>query len=87
METLVTEQAEVINVIDDNTQKTDTHLHDANNQIDIAIDNAEGARRKKWICLFITIIIIAILAIVLTKAVSFMLTMVTPCFFQSVTVD
>ncbi|KAG0360175.1 Plasma membrane t-SNARE, secretory vesicle fusion [Podila minutissima] len=68
METLVTEQAEVINVIDDNTQKTDTHLHDANNQIDIAIDNAEGARRKKWICLFITIIIIAILAIVLTKA-------------------
>ncbi|KAG0018386.1 Plasma membrane t-SNARE, secretory vesicle fusion [Podila clonocystis] len=67
METLVTEQAEVINVIDENTQKTDTQLYSANNEIDTAIINAEGARRKKWICLFITIIIIAILAIVITK--------------------
>lgn len=66
----MTEQAEVINVIEENTQITDTQLHEGKTQIDVAIINAEGARRKKWICLFITIIIIAILAIIITKVVS-----------------
>lgn len=67
METLVTEQAEVMNVIEENTQVTDTQLHEGKTQIDVAITNARGARRKKWICLFITILIIAILAIIITK--------------------
>ncbi|KAG0335600.1 Plasma membrane t-SNARE, secretory vesicle fusion [Podila horticola] len=65
METLVTEQAVVMNTIEENTQQTDVHLETGNKEVDVAIVNARGARRKKWICLLITIIILAILGVVL----------------------
>ncbi|KAG0083365.1 Plasma membrane t-SNARE, secretory vesicle fusion [Podila epicladia] len=65
METLVTEQAVVMNTIEENTQQTDVHLETGNKEVDVAIVNARGARKKKWICLFITIIILAILGVVL----------------------
>lgn len=64
METLVTEQAEVMNVIEENTQQTDIHLETGNKEVDTAIVNARGARKKKWICLIITIILLAIIGYV-----------------------
>lgn len=70
METLVTEQAEVMNTIEENTQQTDTHLVSGNKEVDIAITNAIGARRKKWICFFISLILIIIIVIIVLKTVS-----------------
>ncbi|KAF9901413.1 Plasma membrane t-SNARE, secretory vesicle fusion [Linnemannia zychae] len=67
METLVTEQAEVINTIEENTQQTDTHLSTGNKEVDIAITNAHGARRKKWICFFISLILLIIIIVVVLK--------------------
>ncbi|KAK3812718.1 MAG: t-SNARE [Linnemannia elongata] len=67
METLVTEQAEVMNTIEENTQQTDTHLVSGNKEVDIAITNAIGARRKKWICFFISLILIIIIVIIVLK--------------------
>ncbi|KAF9373521.1 Plasma membrane t-SNARE, secretory vesicle fusion [Podila verticillata] len=65
METLVTEQAVVMNTIEENTQQTDVHLETGNKEVDVAIVNARGARRKKWICLFITLIILIIVGIII----------------------
>ncbi|KAF9118022.1 Plasma membrane t-SNARE, secretory vesicle fusion [Mortierella sp. 14UC] len=64
METLVTEQAEVMNTIEENTQQTDIHLEIGNKEVDTAIVNARGARKKKWICLIITLILLAIIVVV-----------------------
>lgn len=71
METLVTEQAVVMNTIEENTQQTDVHLETGNKEVDVAIVNARGARRKKWICLLITIIILIIVGIIIWKTVRF----------------
>ncbi|KAG0334209.1 Plasma membrane t-SNARE, secretory vesicle fusion, partial [Podila humilis] len=67
METLVAEQGQVVATIEDNTVKTDTHLKQGDGELKTAIVNAYGARRKKWICLFISIIIIAILVVLICK--------------------
>ncbi|KAF9957830.1 Plasma membrane t-SNARE, secretory vesicle fusion [Mortierella alpina] len=64
METLVTEQAEVLNTIEENTQQTEVHLETGNKEVDVAIVNARGARKKKWICLIITIILLVIIAVI-----------------------
>lgn len=64
METLVTEQAEVMNTIEENTQQTDIHLETGNKEVDTAIVNARGARKKKWICLIITLILLIIIVVV-----------------------
>ncbi|KAF9080627.1 Plasma membrane t-SNARE, secretory vesicle fusion [Mortierella sp. AD031] len=64
METLVTEQAEVMNTIEENTQQTDVHLEIGNKEVDTAIVNARGARKKKWICLIISLIILIIIVVV-----------------------
>lgn len=69
METLVTEQAVVMNTIEENTQQTDVHLETGNKEVDVAIVNARGARRKKWICLFITILILVIVGIIVYTTV------------------
>ncbi|KAF9273976.1 Plasma membrane t-SNARE, secretory vesicle fusion [Linnemannia elongata] len=74
METLVTEQAEVMNTIEENTQQADTHLETGNKEVDVAIDNAKGARRKKWICFFISLILLIIIVIVVLKVVSRLVT-------------
>jgi syntaxin 1B/2/3 len=71
METLVTEQAEVMNTIEENTQHADTHLETGNKEVDIAISSAISARKKKWICFFITLVILIIIVIVVLKVVSF----------------
>ncbi|KAG0207002.1 Plasma membrane t-SNARE, secretory vesicle fusion [Mortierella sp. GBA30] len=67
METLVTDQGVVMNTIEENTQQADTHLETGNQEVDTAITNARGARRKKWICLIISIIILIIIVIVVLK--------------------
>ncbi|KAG0212172.1 Plasma membrane t-SNARE, secretory vesicle fusion [Mortierella sp. GBA30] len=67
METLVTEQAEVLNTIEENTQQTDVHLETGNKEVDVAIVNARGARKKKWICLIITVILLIIIAIIVLE--------------------
>ncbi|KAG0298777.1 Plasma membrane t-SNARE, secretory vesicle fusion [Dissophora globulifera] len=64
METLVTEQAEVMNQIEEHTQQADIHLETGNKEVDVAIVNAKGARRKKWICLIISLIILIIIVVV-----------------------
>ncbi|KAF9956168.1 Plasma membrane t-SNARE, secretory vesicle fusion [Mortierella alpina] len=70
METLVTEQAEVLNTIEENTQQTEVHLETGNKEVDVAIVNARGARKKKWICLIITLILLAIIAVVIYMQLS-----------------
>ncbi|KAI7820444.1 syntaxin-like protein [Gamsiella multidivaricata] len=64
METLVTEQAEVLNTIEEHTQQTDQHLEVGNKEVDVAIVNARGARKKKWICLCISIVLLIIIVII-----------------------
>ncbi|KAF9365719.1 Plasma membrane t-SNARE, secretory vesicle fusion [Mortierella sp. NVP85] len=64
METLVTEQAEVLNTIETNVEQTEVHLETGNKEVDVAIVNARSARKKKWICLLITIILIIIIVVV-----------------------
>jgi len=64
METLVTEQAVVMNTIEENTQQTDVHLETGNKEVDMAITNARGARKKKWICFIITLILLIIIAVI-----------------------
>ncbi|KAF9977738.1 Plasma membrane t-SNARE, secretory vesicle fusion, partial [Modicella reniformis] len=67
METLVTDQGVVLDAIDQSTQQADTDLQSGNQQVDTAIVNAKGARRKKWICLIISIILLAIIVIIVLK--------------------
>jgi len=69
METLVTDQGVVMNTIEENTQQTDTQLESGNKEVDTAITNARGARRKKWICLIISIIVIIIIVLIVLKTV------------------
>ncbi|KAG0045450.1 Plasma membrane t-SNARE, secretory vesicle fusion [Gryganskiella cystojenkinii] len=64
METLVTDQAVVLNTIEENTQQTDVHLETGNKEVDVAITNARGARKKKWICFIILLIVLIIIAVV-----------------------
>ncbi|KAF9920420.1 Plasma membrane t-SNARE, secretory vesicle fusion [Linnemannia zychae] len=68
METLVTDQGEVLNTIEENTAQADTQMQQGNKEVDVAITNAKGARKKKWICLIISIILIAIIVVVVLKA-------------------
>ncbi|KAG0050839.1 Plasma membrane t-SNARE, secretory vesicle fusion [Gryganskiella cystojenkinii] len=67
METLVTDQGVVMNTIEENTQQTDVQLESGNKEVDTAITNAHGARRKKWICFIISIIVLIIIVIVVLK--------------------
>lgn len=60
----MTEQAEVMNTIEENTQQTDIHLETGNKEVDTAIVNARGARKKKWICLIITLILLIIIVVI-----------------------
>lgn len=68
METLVTDQGVVLDAIHDSVAQTDAQLDSGNQQVDNAISNAKGARRKKWICLIISIIILVVIVIVVLKA-------------------
>ncbi|KAF9969884.1 Plasma membrane t-SNARE, secretory vesicle fusion [Actinomortierella ambigua] len=64
METLVTEQQEVMDKIEENTQQAEQHLDVGVQEVQTAIVNARSARKKKWICLFVLIILIIIIALV-----------------------
>ncbi|KAF9102185.1 Plasma membrane t-SNARE, secretory vesicle fusion [Mortierella sp. AM989] len=68
METLVTEQAIILETAEQNVHQTDNHLTEGNVQVDTAIANARSARKKKWICLIITIIIIAAIVLIVLGA-------------------
>lgn len=70
METLVTDQGVVLDTVEESVQQTDVNLGSGNQRVDDAIDNAKGARRKKWICLIITIILLVIIIIIVLKTVS-----------------
>lgn len=70
METLVTDQGVVLDTVEDSIQQTDVNLGGGNQQMDTAIVDAKGARRKKWICLIITIILLVIIVIIVLKTVS-----------------
>ncbi|KAF9581126.1 Plasma membrane t-SNARE, secretory vesicle fusion, partial [Lunasporangiospora selenospora] len=67
METLVVEQGEVIKNIEDTADQTGTQLDVANKEVDTAIGNARGARKKKWICLIISIILILVIVLIVLK--------------------
>ncbi|KAG0369870.1 t-SNARE [Gamsiella multidivaricata] len=67
METLVTDQGVVMDSVEQNTQQADTNLESGNQQVDSAITNARGARRKKWICLIISIILLIIIVLIVLK--------------------
>ncbi|KAF9207181.1 Plasma membrane t-SNARE, secretory vesicle fusion [Haplosporangium sp. Z 27] len=66
MEMLVTEQGVVLETVEGNVQQTDNHLEEGNVQVDTAIASARSARKKKWICLGVSlIVVVAIVFIVL----------------------
>ncbi|KAK3828232.1 MAG: t-SNARE [Benniella sp.] len=67
MEMLVTDQGAVLNTVEENIQHTETALEGGNQQVDNAIDTAKSARKKKWICFFLTIIILAIIVLIVLK--------------------
>ena len=64
METLVTDQAVAFDAIEESTQQVDINLEQGNKEVDIAIVHAHSARKKKWICMIISIVILAIIIIV-----------------------
>ncbi|KAF9435433.1 Plasma membrane t-SNARE, secretory vesicle fusion [Entomortierella beljakovae] len=68
METLVTDQAVVMDAVEQDVVRVDGHLEQGNAQVDNAITNARSARKKKWICLLISIVIVIIIVIIVLAA-------------------
>ncbi|KAI0341742.1 t-SNARE [Trametopsis cervina] len=65
MSVLVTQQDEVINNIDDQAAKVQNDTEQGLQQTEKAVEHARSARRKRWICFFLFLLVLAIIAIVL----------------------
>lgn len=59
----IVQQGQVIQEIDNKAADTTTHLNDANKQIEEGVRRARRARKLKWWCFFICILILAIIAL------------------------
>jgi len=64
MSVYVAKQDDTINAIDDNAGKVEENIAAGLKETERATELARSARRKKWICFFLILIILAIVAIV-----------------------
>ena len=64
MSVLVEQQDETINVIQNNAVNIDQDVTQGYKDTEKAVDSARAARKKRWICFFLTLIILAIIGIV-----------------------
>lgn len=67
---LVLQQDDTINVIEESAGRVETDMEAGLTQTEKAVKSARAARRKRWICFFITLIILAIVGIVVGVVVS-----------------
>lgn len=65
MDTLVLQQGEAIDQIEQSATRVEHDTEQGLKQTEIAVKHARSARKKRWICFFIFLLVIAILAIVL----------------------
>lgn len=70
MSVLVEQQDEQINAIDVQAGKVEEHTAAGLEQTEKAVKSARSARRKRWICFFLFLIILAIIGIVVGVVVS-----------------
>ncbi|KAF8136719.1 t-SNARE [Boletus edulis] len=70
MSIMVEQQSEVIDNIETTTGAAQKDLEAGVVHADKAIDSARAARKKRWICFFLTLIILAIVAIVLAVVIT-----------------
>ncbi|KAH7108486.1 t-SNARE [Auriculariales sp. MPI-PUGE-AT-0066] len=64
MSVLVEQQDETINVIQNNAVTIDNDVQTGFKDTEKAVDSARGARRKRWICFWITLVIIIVIVLV-----------------------
>ncbi|KAI0797683.1 t-SNARE [Abortiporus biennis] len=67
---LINQQDDAINAIQDTAGRVEADTSAGLDQTEKAVKHARSARRKRWICFFLTLIILAIIAIVVGVAVS-----------------
>ncbi|KAK9471081.1 t-SNARE [Dipodascopsis tothii] len=65
MEELVEVQGQDVDAIDKTTKRVEAEVNKGVEEVRVAVKHARSARRKKWICFGIVLIILAIVAIVL----------------------
>ncbi|KAF7308061.1 Syntaxin-like protein [Mycena kentingensis (nom. inval.)] len=65
MDVLVNQQDDTLVAIENNAIEVERHAAEATEQVGIAVRFAEKARKKRWICFCITVVVIIVLAIVL----------------------
>jgi syntaxin 1B/2/3 len=63
LDTLVLQQEVQVKQIEDSGEEVFQDLEKANVELDLGVKSARGARKKKWICLFLTIFIIIAIAV------------------------
>ncbi|KAH7100042.1 syntaxin-like protein [Auriculariales sp. MPI-PUGE-AT-0066] len=61
----VERQDEQVKVIKQNAYETDKNIEAGNEQMDKAIRSARNARRMKWICFWITVVVVSIVVLIL----------------------
>ncbi|EJD36265.1 t-SNARE [Auricularia subglabra TFB-10046 SS5] len=64
MSVLVEQQDETINVIQNNAVNIDQDVQMGYKDTEKAVDSARGARKKRWICFWITIVILIVVVLV-----------------------
>lgn len=65
MDRMVIEQEPLVQQIEQKTEETHVHVVQANEQLTSANVSARAARKKKWICFWISLIILIILIIII----------------------
>ncbi|KAF8628418.1 hypothetical protein AX15_003940 [Amanita polypyramis BW_CC] len=69
MSLVVEQQDEVINVIETQAAAAEKDVETGLQYTEKAVDSARSARKKRWICFWITLILVAILALILGLAI------------------
>ncbi|KAF2402709.1 t-SNARE [Trichodelitschia bisporula] len=63
LETMVVQQDPLVENIEQKGEEIQENIVKANEQLDMGVKSARGARRKKWICFWIVVVVIIIVAI------------------------
>lgn len=69
MAMMIEQQDETINVVEQQAVGVNKDMEDGSRQLDTAVISAKKARRKKWICFWITVLILVIIAAVVAAVV------------------
>ncbi|QRW07396.1 syntaxin protein [Ceratobasidium sp. AG-Ba] len=70
MSVMVAQQDETIDAIETHAAQADKDMEQGLEQTGKAVEHARAARRKRWICFWISVVILAIIAIVLAVTLS-----------------